>query len=199
MIVTSKTTSALLEGLLQPEADEVWCEFDRRYRPVIVGLAQKFGLMLADAEDVAQETLTRFVKHYRLGKYDRERGRLRSWLIGIARRCIVDALRARARRRERRGESAIAGVPSADEMEGLWEAECQRAIMSRALEELHDSSRADERTLRAFEAVAFDQRPAQEVARELNMSVDSVYHAKSRCTKRLRSIVTRLKEAYQVE
>jgi len=177
MLTTSKTTSALLEGLLQSHNDQLWGEFDRRYRPVLVSLAQQFGLMLADAEDVAQETLTRFLRQYREGKYERQRGRLRSWIVGIARHCILDALRARAARREWRGQSAIGDLPSADELEALWDEECQRAIVQRALEELRKQTRADERTLRAFEQVVFHNRSAADVARELHLSVESVYAA----------------------
>ena len=95
----TRTTTHLLEGLFDPAADSVWQEFDRRYRPIIVGLARKMGLADEDAADVAQETLVRFIKAYRAGQYHREKGRLRSWIIGIAIYRIADARRARAARR----------------------------------------------------------------------------------------------------
>lgn len=199
MLTTSKTTTTLLEGLLQSHSDELWAEFDLRYRPVILALARRCGLGLADAEDVAQEALVRFVRNYREGKYDRQRGRLRAWLTGIARNCIADALRIRAARREWRGNSAVGQVPADDELERLWEAECRRTIVHRALRELREATRSERHTVQAFELVVFEQRRPADVAAELGMTVDSVYAAKSRCTKRLRSIVTRLHEAYEIE
>ncbi len=199
MLTRSKTTTALLEGLLESHNDELWAEFDLRYRPVLLGLARRFGLRLADAEDVAQEALIRFMKNYRAGKYDRQRGRLRSWLVAIARNCILDTLRLRAARREWRGQSAIVELPEVGELEAIWDTECRQAIVRRALRELRDQTRSDPQTVRAFELVVFEQRKPADVARELGMSVDSVYAAKSRCTKHLRSIVAQLNEAYEIE
>ncbi len=198
MLIKSKTTTALLEGLLESHNDELWAEFDLRYRPVLLGLARRFGLTLADAEDVAQEALVRFVRHYRAGKYDRQRGRLRSWLVGIARNCILDALRARTARRERRGQSAIVELPGSDELEQLWDEQCRQAIVRRALRELREQTRSDPRTVEAFERVVFGQQKPAEVAEQLGMSLDSVYAAKSRCTKHLRTIVAQLNEAYEL-
>jgi len=70
------TTTALLDGLHDPANEEVWREFDTRYRPIILGFAVKLGLSDEDAADVAQDTLARFVQEYRAGRYDRTRGRL---------------------------------------------------------------------------------------------------------------------------
>src|SRR5688572_33473691 len=84
MVVNRPTTTALLCGLLDPAAEQSWLEFDARFRPIVRGFAMKLGLSEADAEDVTQEALARFVKYYRQGKYDRTRGRLSSWLITIA-------------------------------------------------------------------------------------------------------------------
>lgn len=57
----TRTTTALLDGLVDPANAEVWDEFDRRYRPIIVGFAARLGLADADAADVAQDVLTRFL------------------------------------------------------------------------------------------------------------------------------------------
>ena len=58
----TRTTTALLEGLLEQTNDETWREFDARYRPIIVAFARRVGLGETDAADVAQETLLRFVR-----------------------------------------------------------------------------------------------------------------------------------------
>ena len=56
------TTTAMLEGLRDPGNETVWRDFDERYRPVLIGFAQRLGLTAADAEDAAQETLLAFMK-----------------------------------------------------------------------------------------------------------------------------------------
>ena len=100
------TTSALLDGLLEPGNEAIWREFDGRYRPIIFAFTRKLGLDESDAADVAQEAMLRFVQEYRAGKYDRQRGRLRSWIIGIVKYRAADLQRSGAKHRERRGESA---------------------------------------------------------------------------------------------
>ena len=103
----TRTTTALLDDLADPANEAVWHDFDARYRPVLVGFGRRLGLGAEDAADAAQDALARFVRSYREGRYDRGRGRLSSWIIGIARNCIVDQMRTRAARHEERGISAM--------------------------------------------------------------------------------------------
>ena len=196
MWAATRTTTRLLEGLFDPAAEAVWQEFDRRYRPIIVGLARKLGLPEEDAADVAQETLARFVKAYRAGEYDRNRGRLRSWIIGIAKYRITDAIRARADRRGWRGDSIISGVPEQRTLDAIWDTERRQAILRQAIDELRAESKTSEKTIRTFEMLTFHRRPAAAVAEELGMTLNDVYQAKNRVAGRLREIVARLEALY---
>jgi RNA polymerase sigma-70 factor (ECF subfamily) len=193
----TRTTTALLEGLFDPANEEVWRAFDDRYRPILVAMARRLGLSQEDAADAAQDTLTRFLGAYRQGRYERGRGRLRSWLIGIARHCVGD-IREKAARRRERGLTAAGELPDEATLTRLWDAECEQAILRQGLEELRRETRTDERTIRAFEMVAFDGRRPAEVARELRITPNDVYVAKHRCLKRLREIVRRLEDLYEV-
>ncbi len=193
------TTTALLEGLFEASNDSVWRTFDARYRPVIVGFAGRLGLGPADADDVAQETLTQFIRDYRAGKYDRSRGRLSAWIVGIARHRAADLLRARAARRERRGESAFGELPGDEHLSELWEQECRQAVLLQAMAELASSSKLNARTIEAFRRHVLDQRTPEDVARELGISVRSVYLAKHRCLTRLRGILSDLSAAYELD
>ncbi len=192
------TTTALLDSLLEPGNHAVWEEFDRRYRPILLGFARRLGLSREDAEDAAQETVLRVVKHYPSGGYDRAKGRLRSWMLAITRRCIIDIQQARRHRVERRGQSAIVDFPDSDRMEAILEEECRKAIRERALELLKRETRFEERTIRAFELLVFSGRPPAEVAGELDLSVDSVYASKHRCARELRKIVEKLELLYEM-
>jgi RNA polymerase sigma factor (sigma-70 family) len=196
MWAATRTTTRLLEGLFDPAADAVWEEFDRRYRPIIVGLARRLGLPDQDAADVAQETLARFVKAYRAGEYDRQRGRLRSWIIGIARYRITDALRARGEQRGWRGDSIIGSVPEQHEMDRIWDVERRQAILRQAVDELRADSKMSDKTIRAFEMLTFHRRSAAAVAEELGMTLNDVYQAKNRVAGRLRESVARLEALY---
>ncbi|MFQ5430115.1 MAG: RNA polymerase sigma factor [Phycisphaerae bacterium] len=194
-----QTTTALLEGLFDTGNDAVWEEFHARYAPIILAVARRLGLNEQDAADVSQETLIKFLQEYRAGKYARDRGRLRSWIIGIAKSRVADLRRARARRREWRGESAIDALPGEDKLAEIWEEECRHEIFRRALSELREGTKLDERTIRAFECLCFDQQKPSDVAKKQNMPLESVYKAKQRCLEQLRTIIRRLNTSYELE
>lgn len=193
----TRTTTALLDDLRDPANGAVWREFDARYRSVLIGFACRLGLKETDAADAAQEALVQFIKAYRGGKYERGRGRLSSWIIGIARHCILDQMHARAARREVRGLSALTDVPDQGRLETLWETECEREILCRGLRLLHEDTRIEGRTIHAFELMALTHLNPSEVAAELEMTPNDVYLAKHRCLKRLRPIVAELTAAYE--
>lgn len=190
------TTTLLLESLKDPAQDAVWREFDLRYRPLLVSFGRSLGLSPEDAEEVAQESLTGFVRAYRQGKYSRERGRLSSWIIAIARNRIADRRRVLAKRAGQRGESAMIDLRNDAQLTQLWETERRRNIYFRALDMLREGGKTEERTMLAFELVTLRGVPAQSAAAECGMSVDEVYVAKNRVTKRLRAIVEKLTAAY---
>ena len=198
MSAFARNTTCLLEGLADPAQVEAWFEFDSRYRPVVHAFARRLGLKEADAEDVAQETLTRFLSSYRAGRYDHTRGRLSTWIVSIARHCVLDLHRLHAERRGWRGESALLDLADEGSLIVLWDEECRRRIMDLAMRDLREGTRFDERTIRAFELVAFEEKPPADVAELLAMSVDSVYTAKNRCLTYLREAVTRLHLLYEV-
>jgi len=188
------TTTELLHGLFESGNNVVWEEFDRRYRPILFGFLRKSGLSETDAADVAQDTMACFVQDYREHKYDRAQGRLRSWLIGIARCRLADRHRAVARRREARGESAIEVLPDDPQAEKIWEAEQQRYIFDQAIAELHKTAKFSEKTIEAFERVVLRHAPVATVSRELELSAQEIYNAKNRVVERLREIVRRYEE-----
>lgn len=196
MAEIERTTTALLEGLFDRENEAAWSQFDARYRPIVVAFARKLGLGESDAADVAQETIFQFLQEYRDGKYDRERGRLRSWLVGIARFRVAGIYRKKGVKREYRGESAMVSLPNDDECSTLWENERRTVILQLAMEELRATTKSHDRTIKAFEMVALNQVPVATVAEELEMSDQEVYLAKSRTAKRLRTIIERLEQTY---
>lgn len=190
------TNTVLLEGLQDPKNEAVWREFDARYRPVVLAFARRLGLDDADAADAAQEAMLEFVQGYRAGKYERERGRLRSWIFGIAKHRAADIRRSAARRREARGESAIVSTPSDDQQSTIWEEEWRSAIIRQAMTELRATTKINPKTIRAFELVALGGRRAAEVAEELDMTVNDVYVARSRVLDKLQGIISNLEETW---
>ena len=191
----SLTTTAMLDALHDPAAGAVWAELDARYRPILIGFARNLGLDDADAADVAQETLTKFLEQYRDGRYDRERGRLGAWLVGIARYRVLDVRRKHGKR-PLRGESAMIDIDDEKGMTEVWEDERRKAILRQAMDRLRNESRTDEKTISAFEMLFVHGMTAQAVAEELGLSVQGVYVAKSRIAERLQKIVGNIENEF---
>ena len=85
-----KTTTQILEELQQTSGDLAWDQFCDHFQPIVVGFGRKLGLSAADAQDAAQETMISFLSALRQGQYDRTKGKLSSWLLGIAKRVILN-------------------------------------------------------------------------------------------------------------
>lgn len=191
----TRTTTQLIEDLRDPGNGTAWGGFDARYRPVLIAFARRIGFSTDDAAELAQQTLSEFARAYLDGKYERDKGRLSSWLLGIARNVGLSMRRTRGVHREG-GDSRIVEFPDDEAASDIWRVERRRAILADAVEQLFATSRADAATLRAFELFALRGVPADEVAAQCGIGVDSVYLAKNRLTRRLREIVDAITAAY---
>jgi DNA-directed RNA polymerase specialized sigma24 family protein len=188
------TTTLLLAQICDPQHTDAWTEFDRRYRPVLIGFGRGLGLSHEDAADMAQWTLADLAKALSKGRYDRHRGRLRSWIMGIARNraARIVGIRAHARLSPQDLE-AITDETMAD----LWDKARHKALLEHALALLRDTSRFAPATLAAFELVALRGVPAVEVASLCGFAgPDDVHVARCRVTRRLREIVADLEHLY---
>lgn len=196
-MLTERTTTALLNGLHDPSNERAWEELDARCRPIMLAVARRVGLTDAEAEDAAQTAMLTFVQAYRAGQYERDRGRLSTFLITILRSRAIDARRQAYRRREAVGGlDTSAEEVSEAEVTRLWMDERQSQLLRRALEELRAGG-ADDRMVRAFELFGVRGVEISEVTRELGMTREEVYNAKYRITRRLQPIIARLDELYE--
>lgn len=187
------TTTALLAALHDLSDQPAWREFEGRYAPIISGVARRMGLSESDSQDVMQETMLQFIRDYRAGKYDRTRGRLRSWIIGIARHRIADI-----RRRTAAGSIDHEAAVS-QQIESAWSAELEAQLVRHALIELRDSTRTAETTIRAFELLVVQGLPAAQVAAALGITPHDACVAKGRVASRLRDIIRSLRPRFEEE
>jgi RNA polymerase sigma-70 factor (ECF subfamily) len=196
--VITATNTSLLVGLQDPRKEEIWSQFYARYHPLLVSFGHRLGLNRQDAEDAAQETLMAFATAYRQGKYDRDRGRLRTWLSAIASNKIRDIQRRRGRELARgEADATTAGIsqlPDDHSMSEMWEAEWQRAVVRQCLAEVR--AQVQPKTMRAFELVCLKDWPADRVAAELGMSRNAVYLAKSHVLAKMQETQRELEEIW---
>ena len=192
------TSTSLLNGLRDSGNAGAWARFMERYQPLVIAFAFKQGLGHADAEDVGQETLLAFVKRFRGGDYERQRGRLHSWLFGIAYHKAVDILRQRAKMdvasARADGTVLMNSIPSQEQAEAAWEEEWRSAVLRACLDKARE--RVQAKTFHAFELYVLKQRPPDEVAQHLGMTVSAVYLAKNRVVSHVRETWPSLEEIY---
>ena len=193
------TSTSLLEGLHDRDNRTIWHNFVERYRPMIAGYAHRMGLGSEDAEDAAQATLIAFCEAYQAGRYEREQGRLRSWLFGIARNQIRNLMKKRRRREvqvagDSQATDFFARIEDDDELERLWDQQWRDAVLKQCLEEVRKE--VDVRSLEAFDLFARQGWSAQKVADHLNMSANAVFLVKHRILKRIREVMPRMEEIW---
>ncbi|MEM9082157.1 MAG: sigma-70 family RNA polymerase sigma factor [Planctomycetota bacterium] len=181
------THISLLTALAETRNDAAWADFVVRYGDLIRSVARRQGISGADQEDVLQDVLTALTSSMKRFEYDPNKGRFRSFLQTVTKRTIF----ARFRQNKRAGtqlsfdENTDAAT---DDFNTVWEDEWRQYHMRQAMEFAHRT--ASQSDLAAFRAYVIEGRSPREVAAALEMSVDSVYQAKSRLLKLIRDQVT---------
>jgi RNA polymerase sigma-70 factor (ECF subfamily) len=184
------TTTQVLEELKASNEAQVWRRFCDHFRPVVVNFAKHLGLSATDAEDAAQETMVEFLKAFRGGKYDREKGRLGNWLFGVAKRVILNLRGHQPLERlvadKTTGTSFWDLIQDDHGIKCSWETQWREMVLTKCLEQARRE--LDPNVFEAFELYALSEIPVDDVAQRLRMSRNAVYIAKSRVLSRLREL-----------
>ncbi len=180
------TTTILLERLTDAQ-DSAWEEFATHFRAPVHRFAVRLGLSDAAAEDVVQSTMLAFVRAYREGRYSRDRGRLSSWLFGIAfreaQRVFRDAPREGQAPAARGRTTFFSGRPDDELARRTWTETWERHVLDRCLEQVR--AEVEPSTYEAFELTAMRGVPADRVATDLGITKNAVFIAKHRVLKRV--------------
>ena len=177
------TSPSLLERLRIPDQGEAWPRFVRLYTPLLFYWARRAGLPQDDAADLVQDVLVVLVQ--KLPTFTYEPGKtFRGWLRTVALNKWRERCRRFADRPDQAGDAGLSGIADGDPAAAFEEADYRRQLVRRALEIMQ--AEFEPTTWKACWEVVVSDRPAAAVARELNVSVDVVYSAKSRVLRRLR-------------
>ena len=187
--------------------DEVsWAEFYDAYKPLIYLCGKDCNLTNEENEDLLQKVMCEIFAKDIIGKYDPEnipenvvftydpsKGRFRHYLRKIVRNHAIKIYHQRHNMPSiDDDQSGVEQIASADQWDVMWEEEWHRHLLNMALVELKGRVQAE--TYVAFEMYALQNRPVQDVAEFLNISIASVYTAKSRCITALKEIIADLEE-----
>jgi RNA polymerase sigma-70 factor (ECF subfamily) len=182
------TSASLLVRLRTPGEQRAWEQFVDLYTPLLFHWALRLGLNEADSADLVQEVF--LVLSQRLAGFDYDRQKsFRGWLRTVLLNKWRDKQRLIALPITDE-PVALEQLPSPAEEEVVIEAEYRQYLVSRALEVM--KTEFQPATWKACWEHVVAGRPAAEVARELGISTNAVYLAKSRVLRRLRAELTGL-------
>ena len=199
---TRKSLLAKVRG-----GDEVsWDEFYYAYKPLILLCGNDCGLTSDEKEELVQKVMCEIFQKDIIGKYDPDNvppdivfkydpacGRFRHYLRKIVRYQAIRIFNQRKSHASIDSETSPAHIlPSNDEWDAVWDEEWSKHILHMAMTEL--KNRVHPETFVAFEMYAMQNRKVDEVAEFLNMSLSSIYTAKSRCIATLKEIIKELEE-----
>src|SRR5438552_3268599 len=140
------TRASLLVRLRDGSDADAWQDFVRLYAPVIYGFARKRGLQDADAADLMQDVLRSVSAAAHRLEYDPRRGTFRGWLFTVTRNKVFNFLESRSRRVVGSGDSRVQERleqhAGADGLSGDWEADYQRNLAARAMEQVQGEFQA---------------------------------------------------------
>lgn len=190
------TRASLLLRLQQPEDELAWQEFIEVYQPLIERLAVRYGLQSADAQDVAQDVLTKVAKAVAEWDHDPGRGSFRGWLTRVTRNLTIEQLRARARRPRTNPETGQLEQLHRN-ADSVFQLEQRRELFAWAARKVrHQFAPA---TWQAFWLTAVEQQLPSDVAEQLGLSAGAVYIARSRVMARLRELIEKSEFDSQLE
>ena len=143
--------------------------------PVIAVLRKQWSLEIDDAEDLAHDFFAHALEREWLARYDREKGRFRTFL----RKCLQDFANTRyeaSRRLKRGGHLTSVALDDADafsveaDVDRLFAQEWARSVLSMSLDRLRQECEAEDRQ-RTFEVfVAHDVDGADEPPRYADLA-----------------------------
>lgn len=195
------TRRSLVDRLPDLEDRVKWQEFFDTYWRLIYGVARKAGLRDAEAHDVVQETIVGVAQN--IGRYRREAGSFKAWLLQMTRWRIVDQFRKRSpadvpripKDGTRRGTGTIERVPdpAGADLDAVWDAEWERTLLDAAVARV--KRKVSAKHFQIFDCTVVKQWPPAKVATALRVSVAQVYLVKHRVAGLLKKEVAALEKA----
>lgn len=184
------TTTHLLEDLKSSNDSKAWESFRNHFYPVIVNFSKQLGLDSNYADDLAQETMLAFMQALRKGGYCKDKGKLSSWVFGIARRVMLNYRRRLPKEHiiadQTSGTSFWNMIEDDKAIQNTWEDQWRRVILQQCMSQCRKEF--DHKVFEAFVLYGIEGVEIKEVCDKLDMSRNAVYIAKSRILSRLRQL-----------
>jgi RNA polymerase sigma-70 factor (ECF subfamily) len=149
----------------------------------------------ADAADVTQDVMSSVATGIRRFEYDPGRGSFRGWMAAVTRNKLRSFFAARERLPAAVSDSIVeklADESMTETEEAEWNHDFRRRVFEWAAGCVRGEVEAA--TWEAFRLTAIEGAPGAAVAGQLQMSIGTVYVARSRVLARLRSLVAEVSD-----
>jgi len=183
------TSLSLLDRLGDNPDSEDWERLVVIYRPLLLRWLRSYEVQPADAEDLTQEVLSVVTNELPSFEHNQQAGAFRNWLRRILVHRLRNFWRSRNYTPQARGSSSLVEQLNQleDDTSGLsrvWNAEHDQHVLARLMELVRP--RFEPQTWEAFRRQVFDAERADRVAADMQLSLSSVYTARSRVLAALR-------------
>jgi len=178
--------------------ERAWFEFNERYKYYIYFVAIETGGQPDAAQELVNAVLLKVQKN--IGSYNQHKGKFRSWLWKITHNLMVDELR-KIRRAQNNLESLQARQVSsqvrddiiANILDNNDDESSFAGLTEQALDRMAATFRGKQENIEVFRKFAVEFLPAEEVAREFNITQNRVWSVKNQLmpkfTRALQSIL----------
>lgn len=161
------------------------------YQPLIEKWLVRFGAPSNDLHDLSQNILTVVIRKLPVFEHSGREGAFRSWVRSITRNCLLEFWRAKKIQPVATGKTSF--LESLNQLESenselsqQWNREYDQQVLASLLNQIEAEFRPA--TWQAFKRVAVDGQKPVDVAEELDVTVNSVFIAKSRVMSRLKVV-----------
>ncbi len=187
----SLSTSASLIALVKNKDEDGWRCITELYGPLIYYWCRKSRLPPEDSADIVQDVFRSVLLHVTEFERDERTGAFRAWLWTITRNKIRDYIKVNAGKASATGGSGayqiLAEQPAIDENGSGLDDSVNDGLIDRVLKRIRGEVRPV--TWDAFWRSTIDGVDPAVVAAELEISVHSVWQAKSRILRRARQLL----------
>lgn len=182
------TRSSVIRAVADTENAAAWNRLFDLYAGFVYSIARRKGVNDADADDIVQMVFADLARNLPSFKYDREKGRFRSYLAALVKWRVIDRLKAVRRDADLKAdfmeEAKATGPGDGEFADREWKA----VAMDNALRRIKPSVRPEHYA--AFVASTVEGQDTETVMKLYNLSRDNLYQIRKRLSERLRKVMS---------
>ena len=183
------TRSSVIKAVADTGNEAAWQRLFDLYAGFVFSIARSKGLKEEDADDVVQVVFTDLARNLPAFRYDRAKGKFRSYLTGLVHWRATDKLKACKRDVELMASFWETAKAAADD-DGFSERKWQSAALEEALRRIKPDVRPEHYA--AFVASAVEGQDTETVMKLYGLSRDNLYQIRRRLTTKLRATVAEI-------